>query len=216
MPSLSVFALSRFFFLVPFYLVSASVLTPDQATELVGTYTTVSSTVLLGERFDDMIERIASGSDAGAMIVRDASLNITVLYVDEESGIFGGFKETKLPTVKYIPEFERLLGRARPINETTLQLTFGESADTGMWEGDVNLSNGVLTVQRIEGQEVVGSDGQVLDNQASSLFVMQKVENGEPFNVSAAAVKAAEFMARGGATQAFGLTSILMIISSVI
>jgi hypothetical protein len=141
-------------------------------------------------------------------------LIITILYVDTESGIVAGFKEPHIPGVPhYVPEFERFMGRAYPINSTHVNLQFDESADSAVWLGVANLADGTLELQRVEGLEVLSNDGSVLDNQAASVFFMEK--ETVPFDVSAAAAKFVTLMA--GASSSAILSSVaLLLISSVI
>lgn len=139
------------------------------------------SYVALGETFDKVLSGIADGSvnvseAADTFVQKNASLIISILLVDEVSQIFGGFKRAVVPGVD-LPKVERIMGRAKRIDPDIIQISFQESVDTAAWDGVVFLSNGTMKVERIEGLEVVSPDGVVIDNQASSYFVLQKREN---------------------------------------
>lgn len=167
-------------------------LQPDQVQQLVGKYQSISSTVLLAERFDDIVPTIAEGTVDPAnavqsMVLKNASLNITIMVVDGETGLFSGYKRAVVPGVD-LPGIERIMGRAVPLDQDTLSLQFSESADTALWEAKVFVSNGRMEAQRVEGLEVIGPDGEVLDNQAVSYFVLQK--DAGPFDLTTAAKEA--------------------------
>ena len=102
-------------------------LQPNQVKQLVGNYKSISSTVLLAERFDDIVSNIAEGTVDPAnavqsMLSKNASVNITIMAVDEETGLFSGYKRAFVPGVD-LQGIERLMGRAVPLYQDTLEFT---------------------------------------------------------------------------------------------
>lgn len=195
-----------------------SSLQPDQVEQLVGNYQSVSSTVFLAERFDDVVSNIAEGTVDPAnavqsVVLKDAVVNITIMLVDGDTGLFSGYKRAVVPGVD-LPGIERLMGRAVPVDQDTLSLQFAESADTALWEAEVVLSNGTMKAQRVEGLEVAGPDGEVLDNQAVSYFVLQKDDG--PFDLTAAAKEASAALQQGATSAACMLHSHMMMMMSII
>jgi hypothetical protein len=153
--------------------------------ELTGVYDTTESYVALGQTFDEALSGIADGSlnvsEAEDSFVRsNASVVLSILLVDEASQIFAGLKRANVPGLD-LPKVDRIMGRAKAIGEDTIQISFQESTDTSTWDGVVFVSNGTMMVERIEGLEVVSSDGVVIDNQATSYFVFQKSK--DPFDI---------------------------------
>lgn len=158
-------------------LTSAQVLDQEQVNALTGVYEASEMYVTTGQLFDDIVLEVAQGSlnvseAVKAMKSQDVDLRITILLVDPVSGNFGGYKRAVIPGVVDYP-IERIMGRASPIDSDSLRLVFQESADTAHWEGIMFVSNGTTKLSRVEGLEVL-EDDKVIDNQATSYFVMQK------------------------------------------
>lgn len=169
-------------FLIP---VTAS-LSAVQSAQLLGNYVLDpdKSTIILGHEVDKAIEVLAQGdlSPTGALQsikARNVSVEMTILLVDPETGIFAGYKTSAIPGVPRSRSVERLLGQAvAQENGEGLDVHLQGAEDSADWDGVlIDQKNGtIMDLTRIEGLEIWNENGELVDNQAASVLYFVKEE----------------------------------------
>lgn len=174
----------------------AQTISEEEIASILGKYTIVvdnsTSKILTGQLADAAVEGLAAGTldalDAIQSVTlqggKNAALDIVLLAVDAESGLFIGFKTADIPGVPEYRPKTRLLGVARSGDNGSVIMEFQEAEDTAHWKGVVS-REGIMKVERMEGLEVYNKEGELLDNQAASVIELRK--DGGEFDVQEAA-----------------------------
>lgn len=172
------------FFSPRFFLFPLLLLSNEQSAHLLGNYVLDpdKSTIILGHEVDKAIEVLAQGdlSPTGALQsikARNVSVEMTILLVDPETGIFAGYKTSAIPGVPGSTAAERLLGQAvAQENGEGLAVHLQGAEDSADWDGVLIQNGTIMDLTRIEGLEIWNENGELVDNQATSVLHFVKEE----------------------------------------
>ena len=176
--------LCLFLFASLFLIPGTASLSAEQSAQILGNYVLDpdKSTIILGHEVDKAIEVLAQGDliPTGALQsikVRNVSVEMTILLVDPETGIFAGYKTSAIPGVPGSTAAERLLGRAvAQENGEGLAVHLQGAEDSADWDGVLIQNGTIMDLTRIEGLEIWNENGELVDNQATSVLYFVKEE----------------------------------------
>jgi hypothetical protein len=187
---------------------AAAPLSPEQAAELTGEWRVdaAASSHISGHVLDAALKAAAAAAPPGgaadlAAVFANASTpysnaTISILHVDAASGLFFAYQtRAAVPNFSW-PATQRLLGVAAPGAGGAVALTFTQNDDSGIWAGSATA--GKMELTRLEGEEVHGPDGRVVDNHAAATLVFEKDPAGD---AAAAAARIAEALPLQAVTQ---------------